>query len=88
LYGISIFGLFFTSGILARKNAAVHKRLLFFATLVLMQAAIDRTRFLPGMGTSVYIAFAYLDSLLILVRESNLLTHAIFVAENSLHRKH
>lgn len=29
-YGIALFGLFFTWGILVRKNAAAHKRLLFF----------------------------------------------------------
>jgi len=46
LYGMLVFGLFFTWGILLRKNGAAHKRLLFLATLVLMQAAIDRIHLL------------------------------------------
>jgi hypothetical protein len=48
---------------LVRKNAAAHKRLLFLATMVLLQAAVDRTRFLPGMNIGVN--FIYLDLLLI-----------------------
>jgi hypothetical protein len=62
---MNMFGLFFTWGILARKKAAVHKRLLFFATMVLLQAAIDRTRFLPGMDAAVYVRFIYLDAMII-----------------------
>jgi hypothetical protein len=64
-YGFALFGLFFTWGILARKNAAVHKRLLLLATLILMQAAMDRIRFLPGLYMALYIRFIYLDILLI-----------------------
>lgn len=65
LYGFLLFGLLFTWGILARKNAAVHKRLLLLATLVLIQAAVDRIRFLPGINEALYIRFIYLDALLI-----------------------
>jgi hypothetical protein len=65
LYGFILFGLLFTWGILARKNAAAHKRLLLLATLVLIQAAVDRIRFLPGLNVAVYIRFIYLDLLLI-----------------------
>jgi hypothetical protein len=48
LYIMQVFGLFFTWGILVRKNGAAHKRLLFLATLVLMQAAIDRIHLLQA----------------------------------------
>ena len=65
LYGMALFGLFFTWGILVRKKAAAHKRLLFFATLVLMQAGIDRIGFLPGLGDALYVRFIYLDALMI-----------------------
>jgi hypothetical protein len=61
----TLFALFFTWGILARKNAAVHKRLLLLASIVILQAAVDRTRFLPGIGSAIYINFIYLDLLLI-----------------------
>ena len=64
-YGIVLFGFFFTWGILERKNAAVHKRLLFLSTVVLMQAGIDRMHWLPGLHMTLSIRFFYLDSLLI-----------------------
>ena len=64
-YGIVLFGLFFTWGILERKNATAHKRLLFLATLVLMQAGIDRMHWLPGLHMALYTRFFYLDALLI-----------------------
>lgn len=63
LSAMNLFGLFFIWGMLVRKNAAAHKRLLFLATMVLLQAAVDRTRFLPGMNIGVN--FVYLDLLLI-----------------------
>ncbi|QHW00145.1 hypothetical protein [Spirosoma endbachense] len=65
LYGMLLFGVFFTWGILVRKNGASHKRLLLLATLVIMQAAIDRIRFLPGIQAGVFPRFLYLDALLI-----------------------
>lgn len=65
LYGIVLFGLFFTWGILARKHGAAHKRLIFLSTISLMQAAIDRMHWLPGLHTALYIRFFYLDALLI-----------------------
>ena len=61
LYGMFVFGLFFTWGILVRKNGPAHKRLLFLATLVLMQAAIDRIHLLQ-VGP---LPFVCLDLLLI-----------------------
>lgn len=65
LYGIVLFGLFFTWGIVERRNAAVHKRLLFLTTLVLLQAPIDRMFWLPGLHMALYIRFFYLDALLL-----------------------
>lgn len=65
LSAMNLFGLFFTWAILVRKKAAAHKRLLFFATLVLLQAAIDRTRWLPGLDAAFYVRFIYLDVLII-----------------------
>jgi hypothetical protein len=66
-YGIVLFGLFFTWGILERRHGATHKRLLFLSTLVLIQAGIDRMHWLPGLHTELYIRFFYLDTLLILL---------------------
>ncbi|MEJ7644990.1 MAG: hypothetical protein WKF87_10365 [Chryseolinea sp.] len=66
-YSIVLFALFFTWGMLERKHGAVHKRLLFLSTLVLIQAAIDRMDWLPGLHTALYIRFFYLDALLILL---------------------
>ncbi|HEY5749451.1 MAG TPA: hypothetical protein VIU12_25460 [Chryseolinea sp.] len=60
-----LFGLFFTWGILTRKNAPAHKRLLFLATLVLLLAAIGRIQWLPGISMGPPVFFIYLDTLLI-----------------------
>jgi hypothetical protein len=63
LYASSLFALFFTWGILVRKDAAAHKRLILLATIIIMTAAVDRIQFLPGAGTM--LKFVYLDALLI-----------------------
>jgi hypothetical protein len=63
LYASSLFALFFTWGILVRKNAAAHKRLLLLATIIIMTGAVDRIRFLPGVSSM--LRFIYLDLLLI-----------------------
>lgn len=51
---ILLFPLFVTWGILARRRPGTHKRLMIFATVVLLQAAIDRMHFgmrwLPDIG--------------------------------------
>jgi hypothetical protein len=65
LYGMLLFGGFFAWGILVRQNGAAHKRLLLLATLVIMQAAVDRIRFLPGIQAGLFLRFLYLDALLI-----------------------
>ncbi|MEO6285727.1 MAG: hypothetical protein ABIN80_31355 [Dyadobacter sp.] len=63
---MNLFGLFFTWAILARKDAAVHKRLLYMAMLVLLQAAVGRMIWLPWYGLDHPNAFfLYLDLLLI-----------------------
>jgi hypothetical protein len=73
-YGIILFGLFFTWGILVRKKAAAHKRLLFFSTMVLMQAGIDRIPWLPGLGAAIFVRFIYLDALVVLLLIYDLVT--------------
>ena len=65
LCAFSMFALFFVWGILVRKNAAAHKRLLLLATIILMGAAIDRMRWLPRLESGLFSNFAYLDALLI-----------------------
>ncbi|QHT71671.1 hypothetical protein GXP67_35885 [Rhodocytophaga rosea] len=63
---VVLFGLFFTWGMLVRKkDTTAHKRLLLLATIVILQAAIDRIRFLPGINTFIFIRFLYLDLLLV-----------------------
>ena len=63
--GAMMFILFFAWGMLVRKNAAAHKRLLLLATIILMGAAIDRMRWLPRLENGLFSNFAYLDALLI-----------------------
>jgi hypothetical protein len=53
-----LFGLFFVWGVLARRDASSHKRLLTLATLVLLQAAVDRMDWLPGLGLPEFWAHA------------------------------
>ncbi|MCF0072845.1 hypothetical protein LZD49_20360 [Dyadobacter sp. CY261] len=65
LYLQILFGIFFSWGMLVRKRAAAHKRLLFLATMIVIQAGIDRIRFLPGIQEILFIRFIYLDILLI-----------------------
>lgn len=74
LYGSILFALFFGWGMLSRKKAAVHKRLLLLATIVILQAAVDRIRFLPGLNLAIYVRFIYLDLLLIPLVLYDLLT--------------
>jgi hypothetical protein len=74
LYGIISFGLFFTWGMLVRKKAAAHKRLLLLSTMVLMQAGIDRIPFLPGLDAAIFVRFLYLDILIILLLMYDLIT--------------
>lgn len=61
LYIMQVFAIFFTWGLLVRKKTEEHKRLLFLATLVLTQAALDRIPFLQ-VGLWNFIA---LDLLLV-----------------------
>jgi hypothetical protein len=50
---MSLFGLFFTWGIIVRKNAGAHKRLLFLATLVLISAGFNRVLFSAGVNPTL-----------------------------------
>ncbi len=76
LNSIITFGLFFSWGMLIRKkDSAAHKRLLFLATIVLLQAAIDRMHWLPMFGLDYpSVFFIYLDMLLIPLFIYDLLT--------------
>jgi hypothetical protein len=69
-----LFALFFLGGILVRKNAPAHKRLLLLATLVLLLAAIGRIQWLPGISHGPPVFFIYLDTLLIPLFVYDLLT--------------
>ncbi len=53
-----LFGVFYTWGVLVRRHAGFHKRLVTLATLVLMPAAVDRINWLPGFGLPDYWPFA------------------------------
>lgn len=53
-----LFGAFFVWGVLARRNASSHKRLIALATLILLQAAVDRMVWLPDFGLPMYWPFA------------------------------
>lgn len=74
LFGIVFFGLFFAWGILQRKNSAVHKRLLLLTVIAVMQAAVDRMRFLPGLPLAFFVRFIYLDLLIVPLMIYDLLT--------------
>jgi hypothetical protein len=63
LYAMFLFGLFFTWAMVVRKKGAAHKRLVFFSTIVLLQAAVDRIPWLR-IGLSMFV---YLDILLLLM---------------------
>jgi hypothetical protein len=65
VYLMMLFGLVFGWGILLRKKAAPHKRLLLLATLILIQAAIDRIHWLPWLHDGLSIRFFYMDAFFI-----------------------
>ena len=50
---MNLFGLFFTWGVIVRKNAAAHKRLLFLATLVLISAGFNRLLLYAGVDPTI-----------------------------------
>lgn len=53
-----LFGLFFVCGVLVRRDPSSHKRFLTLATLVLLQAAVDRMNWLPSFGLTDYWPYA------------------------------
>jgi hypothetical protein len=65
LYAMAVFALFFVWGIRARRRAESHKRLLALSTLVLLQAAIDRMRWLPRPLPNFWSNALWLDALLL-----------------------
>ena len=65
LVAVVLFGWFFTWGILSRKNAATHKRLLLLAVIPLISAGVDRIFWLPGLQAAFFVRFVYIDALLI-----------------------
>jgi hypothetical protein len=52
-----VFPVFVTWGVLARKQAAWHKRMMSFATFALVQAALDRMHWLPDEGLPMFWHF-------------------------------
>ena len=46
---LAVFPVFFVGAVLARRQADWHKRLMTLATFVLVQAALDRMHWLPGL---------------------------------------
>lgn len=54
LGSIVVFPVFVTWAVLTRRQAAWHKRLMTFATFVLVQAALDRMHWLPNEGLPMY----------------------------------
>ena len=61
LLGIILFAPFFSWSLLQRNNPQAHKRLMLLATIALMQATVDRLRFLPLISESFQVRFVYLD---------------------------
>lgn len=53
---MNLFGLFFTWGVIVRKNAAAHKRLLFLATLVLIAAGFNRMLLYAGVDPTLHLS--------------------------------
>ncbi len=51
---MNLFGFFFAWGVMVRKNAAAHKRLLFLATLMLIAAGFNRVLLYAGMDPTIH----------------------------------
>ena len=65
---IMLFSLFFTWALLSRKSdTAAHRRLMFLATLVVLDAAFNRMKFLPTLGYENLIAVRHAWELVLLV---------------------
>lgn len=76
VFSLSIeFALFYSLGFVnRRRNPGAHKRFMIFATLILMQPAIDRMHWLPGLYGAFYYRYVYIDSLLLPILFFDLLT--------------
>lgn len=60
LFAIGLFAIFVVAGILARRDAQSHKRLMLLATIALLPPAIARWVLLLGLGPPVVFAVATL----------------------------
>ncbi len=67
LYVILVFLPLFIAAIRRRRNPPWHKRLLAISMITLLQAAVDRFRWLPDMATGYWPQVACLDVLLLLL---------------------
>jgi hypothetical protein len=67
LYVISVFLPLFVTAIRRRWNPPWHKRLLAISIIALLQAAVDRFRWLPDLATGYWPQVACLDVLLLLI---------------------
>jgi len=67
LYVILLFLPLFATGIRRRRDPPWHKRLLAISMIVLLQAAVDRFRWLADMGSGYWPQVACLDVLLLLL---------------------
>jgi hypothetical protein len=54
LGSLTVFPVFVTLAVLARRQAGWHKRLMTLATFVLIQAALDRMHWLPNEGLPMF----------------------------------
>jgi hypothetical protein len=64
---ISLFSIFYIWAILSRKtDSAAHKRLMFLATLVVIDAAFNRLRWLPMFGFENVLAVRHVYELILL----------------------
>jgi uncharacterized membrane protein YozB (DUF420 family) len=65
---VTLFSLFFAWAFLSRKSdTAAHRRLMFLATLVVLDAAFNRMKFLPTFGYENLIAVRHAWELVLLV---------------------
>jgi hypothetical protein len=65
---ISLFSLFYVWAFMSRKtDSAAHKRLMFLATLIVIDAAFNRLTWLPTFGIENFIAVRHTYELLLLV---------------------
>jgi len=67
LYVIAVFGPLLAAAVLLRGKPPWHKRFMVVATIVLLQAAVDRFAWLPGEGPGYWPQVICLDVLLVML---------------------